>query len=341
MNSLHPHNQGSRSIFVIAEIGGNFTSFGEAKALVDAAYTCGVNAVKIQTFRAETLASRNALFDMENTGITSQYDLFRKFEIDEALHSEIFSYIHSLGLEWFSTPSHETDVDLLERLGVSTYKIGSDDANNIPFLKYVAAKMKPIILATGMCTMEEVREAVKTIQDQGNSQIMLLHAVTSYPTHPGSVNLLAMREMMKEFSLPVGYSDHTLGTVACVAAAAMGAVILEKHFTLDKHAEGPDHMISADPLEMKTLVEQVRLVELMLGNGLKIPAESETGTRINNRKSIVAKSSLEIGDVIIPDSIAVKRPGHGIAPKYLEMVVGRRVARSLAEDEVISWSDLQ
>lgn len=341
MNSFLLHNQGSRKIFVIAEIGGNFTSLDEAKSLVDAACTCGVNAVKIQTFRAETLASRNALFDMENTGITSQYDMFKKFEIDETLHRSIFSYIHSLGLDWFSTPSHESDVDLLERLGVSTYKIGSDDANNIPFLKYVASKKKPIILATGMCTMEEVREAISAIQGQGNSRIMLLHAVTSYPTHPENVNLLAMRRMKKEFGLPVGYSDHTLGTVACVAAAAMGAVILEKHFTLDKNAEGPDHMLSADPAEMKALVDQVRLVELMLGNGLKIPAESESRTRINNRKSIVAKTPLRPGDVIIPDSIAVKRPGHGIAPKYLEMVVGRRVSRSLAEDEVISWSDLQ
>jgi N,N'-diacetyllegionaminate synthase len=341
MKSLHPFSRGTRKIYIIAEIGGNFTSFDEAKALVDAACACGVNAVKIQTFRADTLASRNALFDMENTGITSQYDLFRKFEIDEALHRSIFSYIHSLGLDWFSTPSHETDVDMLERLGVSTYKIGSDDANNIPFLKYVAARMKPIILATGMCTMEEVQEAISTIQGQGNSRIVLLHAVTSYPTHPENVNLLAMRRMMKEFGLPVGYSDHTLGTVACVAAAAMGAVVLEKHFTLDKNAEGPDHMLSADPAEMKTLVEQVRTVELMLGNGLKTPTESESGTRINNRKSVVAKASLSPGDVITPDSIAIKRPGLGIPPKYFEMIVGRRVARSLAVDEVISWGDLQ
>jgi N-acetylneuraminate synthase len=341
MDRLFLHNNEPRRAYVIAEIGGNFTTFEEAKNLVDAAYACGVDAVKLQTFRADTLASRNALFDMENTGVTSQYKLFRKYEIDEELHREIFSYIRSRGLDWFSTPSHETDVDLLESLGVRIYKIGSDDANNIPFLKYVAATMKPVILATGMCTMEEVREAVDTIQGCGNNRIALLHAVTSYPTHPEHVNLLAMDRMRREFGLPVGYSDHTLGTVACVAAAAMGAMVLEKHFTLDKNADGPDHMLSADPGEMKALVEQVRLVELMLGSGLKVPAESERVTRINNRKSLVANRTLAAGEVISPDSIGIKRPGHGIPPRYYEMVVGRCTTRALAIDETISWSDLR
>lgn len=331
---------GGRRAYIIAEIGGNFTAFDEAKALVDAALKCGVDSVKLQTYRADTIASKKAVFDMENTGVVSQYELFKKYEIDEELHRKIFDYIKSKGLDWFSTPSHETDVDMLDRLGAVAFKVGSDDAVNIPFLKYIARKGKPIILATGMCTMEEVRESVSTILGEGNMEVALLHAVTSYPTHPENVNLLAMKSMMEEFKLPVGYSDHTIGTVACVAAAAMGAVILEKHFTVDKNAQGPDHMLSADPFEMKAIVEQVRALEAMLGSGVKMPAASEKTTRINNRKSIVAAKKIGQGQGITENDIAIKRPGYGIAPKHFEFVIGRKAGRDIEEDEVITWGDL-
>jgi len=328
-------------IYVIAEIGGNFTTFEEASALIDAAHACGVDAIKLQTYRAETTSSKKAIFDMENTGITSQFDLFKKYEIDEILHSQVFDYIQSKGLDWFSTPSHETDVDMLEKLGVRVYKVGSDDAVNIPFLKYIARKGKPIILATGMCTMEEVKESVSAILGEGNSQLVLLHAVTSYPTHPEHVNLLAMKKMMDEFDLPVGYSDHTIGTVASIAAAAMGAAVIEKHFTTDKNAEGPDHMLSADPDEMKAIVEQVRTLEKMLGSGIKMPATSERTTRLNNRKSVVAAKSLPSGHLLAPQDIAIKRPGWGIAPKFFDQLVGCVLNRPLDEDEVINWSDVR
>lgn len=328
-------------IYIVAEIGGNFTTLKEAMALIDEAHTCGVDAIKLQTYRAETIASRKAIFDMENTGTTSQFDLFKKYEIDEALHRQVFDYIQSKGLDWFSTPSHETDVDLLEKLGVSAYKVGSDDAVNIPFLKYIARKGKPIILATGMCTMEEVKGSVSTILGEGNSQLVLLHAVTSYPTHSEDVNLLAMKRMMAEFDLPVGYSDHTIGTVACIAAAAMGAVVLEKHFTTDKNAAGPDHMLSADPLEMKSIVEQVRTLEKMFGSGIKMPAASEHKTRLNNRKSIVAARNLPAGHLLAQHDIAIKRPGVGIAPKFFDQIVGCVLNRQLEEDEVITWSDIR
>ncbi len=326
--------------YIVAEIGGNFITFEEAKILIDSAKDCGVDAVKLQTYRAETVASKKAVFDMENTGRSSQFDLFKKYEIDEKLHRQVFGYIQAEGLDWFSTPSHETDVDLLERLGVGAFKIGSDDAVNIPFLKYVARKGKPIILATGMCTLEEVKESVSVILGEGNPRLALLHAVTSYPTHPDHVNLRAMKKMMEEFDLPVGYSDHTIGTVACVAAAAMGARILEKHFTIDKNAPGPDHRLSADPAEMKFIVEQVRTLEKMLGHGIKMPATSETTTRINNRKSIVAARSLPAGHLLTAQDIAVKRPGLGIAPKYYEQVVGCVLNKRMEEDEVIHWSDV-
>lgn len=328
-------------IYIIAEIGGNFTTFEEARVLIDSAHACGVDAIKLQTYRAETISSKKAIFDMENTGVTSQFDLFKKYEIDETLHRQVFSYIHSKGLNWFSTPSHVTDVDMLEALGVGAYKVGSDDAVNIPFLKYVARKRKMIILATGMCTMEEVKESVSAILGEGNNQLVLLHAVTSYPTHPEHVNLLAMKKMMDEFNLPVGYSDHTIGTVACVAAAAMGAVVLEKHFTNDKNADGPDHMLSADPSEMKAIVTQVRTLEKMLGSGIKMPAASECKTRINNRKSIVAARSLPIGHLLTPEDIAIKRPGWGVPPKYFDQLVGCVLNKPLDEDEVVTWSDVR
>lgn len=328
-------------IYIIAEIGGNFTTLNEAKALVDAAAGCGVDAVKLQTYRAETVSSKNAIFDMENTGIASQFELFKQYEIDEELHRQVFDYIRAKGLDWFSTPSHESDVDLLDRLGVGAYKIGSDDAVNIPFLKYVASKGKPVLLATGMCTMQEVRESVSAILGAGNPELILLHAVTSYPTHPEHVNLLAMQAMAREFGLPVGYSDHTMGTVACLGAAALGARILEKHFTTDKNAEGPDHILSADPAEMKTIVEQVRTLELMMGSGVKMPAASEKTTRVNNRKSIVAVRALPAGHRLSEEDIAVKRPGFGIPPRFRDELVGSVLNAPVEQDEVITWSKLR
>src|SRR5262245_56853769 len=179
----------ARRCYIIAEIGGNFTTLDQAKRLIDAAADCHVDAVKLQTFRADTLASRSAMFDIENTGVTSQYALFRKYEIDGELHDAVFKYAESKGLDWFSTPSHETDVDLLEAAGVGAHKIGSDDAVKIPFLRHVARTGKPVILSTGMCTLEEVRQSVDAILAEGNDKLILLHAITSYPTHPENVNL--------------------------------------------------------------------------------------------------------------------------------------------------------
>ena len=328
--------------YIIAEIGGNFTTYDQAKRLIDAAAICGVDAVKLQTYRADTIASRKAIFDMENTGVVSQHDLFKKYEVDEALHREVFAYAESMGLDWFSTPSHETDVDLLGRLGVGAYKIGSDDAVNIPFLRYVARTGKPVILSTGMCTMQEVRDSVGAILGEGNEKLILLHAITSYPTHPENVNLAAMQALMREFpQLDVGYSDHTLSPVACLCAAAMGARVLERHFTYDKKAEGPDHVLSADPTEMKWLVEAVRSFEVIRGSGVKRPADSERTTRVNNRKSVVLTRAVNANERLARADLAVKRPGTGIAPVLIEQVIGRAVRSAMEADAVLTWDDLQ
>jgi len=328
--------------YIVAEIGGNFTTFEQAQRLVDEASRCGVDAVKLQTYRADTLASTKAIFEMENTGTVSQHALFAKYEIDELLHRDVFGYAATRGLDWFSTPSHETDVELLEKLGVGAYKIGSDDAVNLPFLRYVAKTGKPIILSTGMCTMKEVKESVDAILKEGSNKLILLHAVTSYPTHPENVNLRAMQAMMQAFpELDVGYSDHTLGITACICAAAMGARVLEKHFTHDKSAEGPDHMLSADPVEMKTLVDAVRLFEVMRGSGVKRLAESERLTCLNNRKSIVLALPVKAGEALTRAHLAIKRPGYGIAPKFYEQIIGKVTLKTMAADEVLRWEDLQ
>ena len=327
--------------YIIAEIGGNFTTYEQAVRLVDAAADCGVDAIKLQTYRAETVASKKALFDMENTGKVSQFELFQKYAIDKELHRQVFAYAEEKGLDWFSSPSHESDVDMLETLGVGVHKIGSDDAVNLPFLRYVARMGKPIILSTGMCTLEEVRESVSAILGEGNDKLILLHAITSYPTHAPNVNLRAMQTLMDAFpQLEIGYSDHTLSPVACLAAAAMGARVLERHFTYDKKEEGPDHMLSADPAEMKWLVDAVREFEVMRGNGIKRPADSEKGTRINNRKSVVLASAVQAGERLSREHLAVKRPGYGIAPKNLEKVIGRRVVGAMDADAVLRWEDL-
>lgn len=327
--------------YIIAEIGGNFTTYEQAVKLIDAAVACGVDAVKLQTYRAETVASRKAMFDMENTGNVSQFDLFKKYQIDRELHQQVFAYAEKKGLDWFSSPSHETDLAMLEELGVGVHKIGSDDAVNLPFLRNVARLGKPMILSTGMCNLDEVKESVSAILNEGNNKLILLHAITSYPTHAPNVNLAAMQTLMQTFpKLDVGYSDHTLTPVACLAAVAMGARVIERHFTYEKKADGPDHMLSADPAEMKWLVDAVREFEVMRGDGIKRPAESEKTTRINNRKSVVLARAVAAGEILSKDHLAIKRPGYGIAPKDLEKVFGRATNKAMDTDSVLVWEDL-
>lgn len=327
--------------YIIAEIGGNFTTYEQAVKLIDAAVACGVDAVKLQTYRAETVASRKAMFDMENTGNVSQFDLFKKYQIDRELHQQVFAYAEKKDLDWFSSPSHETDLAMLEELGVGVHKIGSDDAVNLPFLRNVARLGKPMILSTGMCNLDEVKESVSAILNEGNNKLILLHAITSYPTHAPNVNLAAMQTLMQTFpKLDVGYSDHTLTPVACLAAVAMGARVIERHFTYEKKADGPDHMLSADPAEMKWLVDAVREFEVMRGDGIKRPAESEKTTRINNRKSVVLARAVAAGEILSKDHLAIKRPGYGIAPKDLEKVFGRATNKAMDTDSVLVWEDL-
>jgi len=330
----------SHPSYIIAEIGGNFLTFEDAKRLIDLSLNVGANAVKLQTYRAETISSKSAVYDMPNTGHANQFELFKKYEIDFGLHKEIWDYCREKNIIVFSTPSHMSDVELLEKLDCPIYKIGSDDAYNIPFLEEVALIGKPIFLSTGMCTMNEVRESVSAILGKGNSDLVILHCVTNYPTIPEHVNLKSMLIMKKEFGLPVGYSDHTIGTACCIGAAAIGANVIEKHFTYDKDAEGPDHMLSADPEEMRQIIDNIRVIEKAMGDGIKRPSEGEKITRINNRKSIVSTQNIPKGTVITKNMIAIKRPGFGIQPKFFAEIVGRMAKDTIKAEEPILWDQV-
>lgn len=326
--------------YVIAEIGGNFRTVDEARRLIDLAAASGVDCVKLQTFRAETLTTRDAVFEMENTGRVSQFALFKKYEVSRETHEAVFAYAASKGLFCFSTPSHETDADLLEELGSQAYKIGSDDAVNIPFLRHVARKGKPVLLSTGMCTLEEVRRSVDAILSEGNEQISLFHCTTSYPCHPDAVNLGALRSMQEAFAFPVGYSDHTLGIDVCYAAAVLGAPVLEFHFTHDKKAEGPDHMLSKDPAETAELVRKVRLLPAIMGDGIKRPVPAELPQLRNNRKSLVVLRDVKKGAKLAPEDVGPRRPGTGIACEHYDAVLGKTAGRDLSAGAVLAWDDL-
>lgn len=333
---------GREKCYIIAEIGGNFTDYETAVRLIDQAKASGVDAVKLQTYRADTIASKQAVFDMENTGIVSQTEYFRRFELSEELHKRVFTYAKEKGLDVFSTPSHKTDIEMLERLQTDVYKTGADDVTNLPFLREVARQKKPVLLSTGMCTMGEVREAVDTIVAEGNSDIVIMHVVSLYPTASKYVNLEAVKTLQREFpQFVIGYSDHTSGIDSCIFAAVMGAKVIEKHFTYDKNADGPDHMLSATEDEMKLMVDKIRLFEEMRGNGIKRPMGDERKNRRNNRKSIVCTRNIKEGEVLTETEIDIKRPGYGICPKYKEMVIGKRARRDLEEDTVLQWEDIR
>ncbi|WP_149702116.1 N-acetylneuraminate synthase family protein [Campylobacter concisus] len=327
--------------YVIAEIGGNFTTFEEAKKLVSLARDAGVDAVKLQTYRADTIVTKTAIFDLDNVGQILQSELFKKYEIDFELHQKVFKYIEQIGLDWFSTPSHKTDVDMLEKLNVPAYKLGADDATNIPLIKYTASKNKPMLLSSGYCTLQEIRDMVDVCLQVGNDKIVLFHTVSNYPTYPEQVNLNVIQMLKKEFPyIKVGFSDHTIGSTACLAAACMGADVVEKHFTYDKNADGPDHQLSANPQEMKEIVDKIREFEIMKGSGIKKPVGKEITNREKNRKSIVSIRPIKKGEIFTLENLDIKRPGCGIEPKYLEQIIGKCARKDIEDDKVLVWGDV-
>jgi sialic acid synthase SpsE len=238
-----------------------------------------------------------------------------------------------------STPMDNNSVDLLADIGVPVFKVASCDLDNLPLLKYISKTEKPIILSTGMGSISEVGEAIEVIKSNGNSDIILLHCVSAYPPKVEDVNLRAMETLGNAFKLTVGYSDHTIGINISLAAVALGAKVIEKHFTLDKNMEGPDHAVSADPDDLERLVSGIREIEESFGTGVKVPSKDEIEMRRSFRKSIVAIADIKKGATIMPEMLSVKRPGTGISPKYFDFVAGRKAERDLSKDDLITMDD--
>lgn len=328
-------------VFIIAEIGYNYNTISEARKTVDAAAACGVDAVKFQTFRAETIVTRDIEFPPEAGG-GNQFDEFKQYELSAEDHKELFLYARDNGLIPFSTPSHSTDLPLLEKLDAEIYKVGADDLTNIPFQTDVARLGKPMFISTGMGYLSEVAETVEAIHAAGNDQLVVMHCLSNYPIHDLSeLNLRTLQTMRQSLGVIIGFSDHTTTLSAPAAAVALGALVYERHFTLDKKIPAPDCALSADPAEMKAIVSMIRETEAMMGNGIKRPASSEMDMRKKTRKSLVANRSLKKGDRLAPENVIIKRPGHGIDPRQLSIALGRRTAQDIPADTVITWEMIQ
>ena len=334
-----------RGVFIIAEAGVNHNgSLETAKALVRQAGMAGADAVKFQTFRADALAAEGlekAWYQKKTSNAEeSQLSMLRRLELGVEEHRELVRFCRSQRIMFLSTPFDEQSADLLESLGVPMLKIGSGELTNLPFLRHVARKRKPMIISTGMANLGEVEEALEVVLSAGNREITLLHCVTEYPAPPMEVNLRAMQTLHRAFGFPVGYSDHTEGIEIAVAAAALGASVIEKHFTLDRSAEGPDHRSSLDPPMFADMVRAIRNVEDAMGDGRKRPAPCEIKNIPMARRSVVALGAISKGRVITRDLLAIKRPGDGIAPRDMDKIVGLKARRSIPAHKAITWDDL-
>lgn len=327
--------------YIIAEIGCNHNGdVNLAKQMIDEAAKCGVDAVKFQTFKADKLISKHAPkanYQKETTGEQeSQLQMTRKLELSHDDYLGLKNYAEGEGLAVFSTPFDDESLDFLIQTDMPIYKISSGDLTNLPFLEKIGGLQKKVILSTGMADLEEIHTAIQVLQENGTSDIALLHCTTEYPTAFPDVNLQVLRTFQTLFpDLEIGYSDHSLGYEVPIAAVAMGAQVIEKHFTLDNDLPGPDHRASATPDILKRLVEGIRHIELALGTGDKKPVAAELANREAARKSIVAKRSIRKGEILTADNLTVKRPGNGISPMKWYEILGKESTRDFAEDDLI------
>lgn len=328
--------------FIIAEAGINHNGdINLAKKLIDAAKSAEANAVKFQTFKTEDVVTRSAekaayqrkcLDDEE-----SQFEMIKKLQLNEKDFGELFAYARKQEIIFLSSPFDKRSVDLLDELSIPAFKIPSGEITNFPLLKHIARKKKPIILSTGMATLGEIEDAVGVIYKEGVNDVILLHCVSDYPAKIEDMNLRAMESLRSAFNLPVGLSDHSQGITIPIAAAALGACIIEKHFTLDKNLSGPDHKVSLEPNELIRMVKAVRETENALGNGMKNITKNEEKIKKIVRRSIVASVDISKGAIITEEMLTTKRPGTGIEPKYIGKIVGRKAKRNIKEDCLISW----
>jgi N,N'-diacetyllegionaminate synthase len=329
-------------VYIIAEVGVNHNGSIElAKRLIDAAAEAGADAVKFQTFKSEKLVSKSALkadYQVKNTqNNESQLEMLKKLELSFDDFRLLKAYCEEKNIEFMSTPFDDESAKFLHEIGVHAFKIGSGDLTNIPFLRSIGKYDTPVLLSTGMGTLGEIEEALEVLS---SNQVAVLHCTSNYPAPYEDVNLKVIETFKVAFGKIVGYSDHTEGNEISFAAVAMGAKIIEKHFTLDKDLPGPDHKASITPLELKQLVDGVRKIEVAYGNGIKRCMPSELNTKDVARKSLVAAQDMPVGTILTVDNLTIKRPGNGIPPKYYDKLLGKKIKKPVEQDQVLSWDDL-
>ena len=329
-----------KSVYIIAEAGVNHNGdINLAYKLCDAAKAAGADAVKFQTWKTEKIVTKSAekaLYQKENTNSEqSQFEMLKALELSYQEFVQIRDYCHKIDIKFLSTPDTEEDMDFLLGLGVPVLKIGSGEVTNIPFLRAIGKRQQKVILSTGMSTLSDVEKAYNTLLDSGAKEVSLLHCTTNYPCPYNEVNLQAMLTMKAAFKCQVGYSDHTMGIEVPIAAVAMGAEIIEKHFTLDRTMEGPDHLASLEPQELKQMVDCIRNIEQALGDGIKRPNISEKRNSEVVLKRIIAKQPIKAGDILNESNLALLRSSSGIPAKFWDLVAGKQATKDYQVNEPI------
>lgn len=327
---------------IIAEAGVNHNGdLARAKQLIDAAAKAGADLVKFQTFSADRLVTRTAVkadYQTETTDkAESQHEMLRRLEISETMHNELIAHCTARNIEFFSTAFDLESIDLLVNLGQSHFKIPSGEITNLPYLQQIGRLGKSVIVSTGMATLGEIEAAIDALEQAGTprTSITVLHCTTEYPTPMPEVNLRAMQSIQRAFGVDVGYSDHSQGIEVAIAAVAMGACVIEKHFTLDCNLPGPDHKASLEPDGLAAMVSAIRNIEVALGDGIKRRTQSEARNMAVMRKSLVASATIKAGDILSTSNITTKRPGTGISPMRWDDIIGRKASRDFAEDDLI------
>lgn len=328
------------SVYIIAEAGVNHNGNVEiAKKMIDKAKEAGADCIKFQTFISTNLVTKKAVkadYQIQQTkSYENQLDMLKKLELSFDEFAELNAYCKLKNIEFLSTAFDFDSIYFLYNLGMKRWKIPSGDITNLPYLIKISKLNQPIILSTGMSTMEDIGLALNTLRNNGSSDITVLHCTTEYPTPYKDVNLSAMLTIKNEFNVPIGYSDHTRGIEVPIAAVAMGAKIIEKHFTLDRNMDGPDHNASLEPDELKAMVSAIRNIEAAMGDGEKKPSESEKKNIVVARKSIIAKTNIKKSEIFTEENITVKRPGNGISPMKWFEVIGQTALRDFEEEELI------
>jgi len=333
--------------YIVAEVGSNHNgNMDLCRRLIDAAANVGAHAVKFQSWSEKSLIAkedydRNTEYSDKKKHFGSLREMVKAYQFTPEQHHEAYHHCKARGIAFCSSVFSPEEVDLLDKFDVPFIKIASMDIVNIPLLRYAARTQRPLVISTGMANLAEIERAVEIVHNEGNQEIALLHCVSIYPPDFDMIHLRNMETLQKAFDLPVGFSDHTLGVAIPLAAIALGACIIEKHFTLEKDMEGWDHSISADPLELKTIVEEGRNVFTALGSSVRTVGDAEIEKRKKFRRSLVAKRALGKGHALTKDDLDAKRPGTGISPHELPYVLGKKLAHSVQQDQVISWMDLQ